>query len=223
MTRSDAESWTGRATGLPPLSAQDRARLDQLDPFDAPPGTVLFQPGDTVKGFVIVLSGDVDIYLTGQSGREILLYSVCPGQSCIQSTLGLLGGEAYSGEAVTRTACRLVLVPDRLFLSLMDSSPEFRSFVFSAFATRMQTMMHLLDQVAFQRIEARLARCLLERAEEGTLRATHAEIAVMIGSAREVVSRRLDALARRGIVRLDRGQVHLSDPVTLLNIADDIG
>jgi CRP/FNR family transcriptional regulator len=223
MSRPDAQSWTCSAKGLPALSKQDRALLDQLSPFSAPPGTVLFRPGETVKGFVIVLSGDVDVYLTGQTGREILLYSVCPGQSCIQSTLGLLGGEAYSGEAVTRSTCRLVLVPDQLFLSLMDSSKAFRGFVFSAFASRMQAMMHLLDQVAFQRIEARLARCLLDRAKNETLRATHAEIAVMIGSAREVVSRRLDALARRGIVRLDRGQVHLVDRDTLANIAEDIG
>lgn len=188
--------------------------------MDVPAGTILFQPGQVVKGFVIVLSGQVDVYLTGHTGREILLYSVSPGQSCIQSTLGLLGGEAYSGEAIARSASRLVLVPSALFLSLMDSSPAFRGFVFNAFAMRMQTMMHLLDRVAFQRVESRLAACLLDRARGGIMRATHAEIAVMIGSAREVVSRRLDALARRGIVSLERGAVHIRDHTTLTAIAE---
>ena len=212
-------TWTDTATGLPSLSPADRARLERLSPLDMPEGSALFHPGEAVKGFVIMLSGRVDVYLTGRSGREILLYSVEPGQSCIQSTLGLLGGDDYSGEAITRTPCRLVLVPRESFLALMNGSAGFRGFVFSAFATRMQSMMHLLDQVAFQRIESRLARCLLDRADGDVLRATHAEIAVMIGSAREVVSRRLDALARRGIVALDRGAVRLIDRASLHEIA----
>jgi CRP/FNR family transcriptional regulator len=110
-------------------------------------------------------------------------------------------------------------VPRDTFLRLMDLSDAFRHFVFAAFAQRLQSMMHLLDRVAFQRIETRLAQCLLDRATGDTLHATHAEIAVMIGSAREVVSRRLDALARRGIVTIERGTVRLIDRATLSEIA----
>ena len=84
-------------------------------------------------------------------------------------------------------------------------------------------MMHLLEKVAFQRIECRLAETLLQRAENGVLHATHAEIATMIGSAREVVSRRLDAFSRRGIVALERGNVRLLDEATLRGIADTGG
>ena len=212
-------SWTADAEGLPVLEPRATALLDRLAPMNAPAGTVLFHPGDTVKGFVIMLSGRVDVFLTGPTGREILLYAVEPGQSCIQSTLGLLGGDDYSGEAIVRRDARLVLIPRDAFLALMDTSDAFRGFVFAAFATRMQSMMHLLEKVAFQRVESRLAQCLLDRAEGGTLRATHAEIATMIGSAREVVSRRLDALERRGVLRLDRGAVHIADPETLSDIA----
>lgn len=214
--------WLSGARGLPRLEPEAAARLDRLTPMDAPAGTVLFHPGDTVRGFVIVLSGRIDVFLTGPTGREILLYAVEPGQSCIQSTLGLLGGDDYSGEAVVRRDARVVLVPRDTFLALMDSSSAFRRFVFAAFATRMQSMMHLLERVAFQRVEARLAQCLLERAENGTLYATHAEIATMIGTAREVVSRRLDALERRGLIRLDRGAVHVADAKTLAGLAADM-
>ena len=214
--------WVARAPGLPHLEPEATALLDRLTPMSAPAGMVLFHPGDTVKGFVIMLSGRVEVYLTGTSGRELLLYAIEPGQSCVQSTLGLMGGDDYSGEAVTRAPSELVLVPRETFLRLMDLSDNFRHFVFAAFAQRLQSMMHLLDRVAFQRIETRLARSLLDRAENGTLRATHAEIAVMIGSAREVVSRRLDALARRGIVALERGVVRIVDPDTLTEIAQSI-
>jgi len=212
--------WRARAEGLPPLGAAAAARLDALAPMEVPEGAVLFHPGETVKGFVIVLRGRIEVYLTGLSGREILLYEVNPGQSCVQSTLGLMGGEDYSGEAVARTACEIVLVPRDIFLRLMDDDSGFRGFVFAAFATRLQSMMHLLDRVAFQRIETRLAQCLLARAEDGRIKATHAEIAVMIGTAREVVSRRLDALARRGIVALERGVVRILDGETLADLAE---
>jgi len=211
--------WRARATGLPPLGETATA-LDALTPMDVPEGAVLFRPGETVKGFVIVLRGRIEVYLTGLSGREILLYEVNPGQSCVQSTLGLMGGEDYSGEAVARTASEIVLVPRDIFLRLMDDDPGFRGFVFAAFAARLQSMMHLLDRVAFQRIETRLAACLLARAEDGRIKATHAEIAVMIGTAREVVSRRLDALARRGIVALERGAVRILDAEALEELAE---
>lgn len=215
--------WVARAPGLPPLAPEAAALLDRLTPMTPPAGTVLFHPGETVKGFVIVLSGRIEVFLTGASGRELLLYAVEPGQSCVQSTLGLMGGDDYSGEAITRTPSELVLVPRDTFLHLMDLSDSFRHFVFAAFAQRLQSMMHLLDRVAFQRIETRLARCLLEHAGNGVLNATHAEIAVMIGSAREVVSRRLDALARRGIVTLERGLVRIRDAASLAELAQDEG
>lgn len=211
-------SWVAH-TALCALEPDTRAQLDQLKPMDAPKGMALFHPGDTVQGFVVVLSGRIDVFLTGPTGREILLYAVEPGQSCVQTTLGLLGGDEYSGEAIVRDTARLVLVPRDMFLRLMDGSDAFRAFVFTAFATRMQSMMHLLEKVAFQRVEARLAECLLARTEGQTLRATHAQIATWIGTAREVVSRRLDALERRGIVRLERGAVHLVDRATLEDIA----
>jgi CRP/FNR family transcriptional regulator len=121
---------------------------------------------------------------------------------------------------VARTESEIVLVPRETFLGLMDESPAFRGFVFAAFAARLQSMMHLLDRVAFQRVETRLAECLLARAEDGRLMGTHAEIAVKIGTAREVVSRRLDALARRGIVALERGQVRILDAQTLSELAE---
>ncbi|WP_050930915.1 Crp/Fnr family transcriptional regulator [Aestuariivita boseongensis] len=206
---------------LPGLSPDSAGPLERIAPMEVAKGTVLFNPGETVKGFVVVLSGRVEVFLTGPSGREILLYSVEPGQSCVQSTLGLMGGEEYSGEAIAATNARVVLIPKDIFLSLLDRDTGFRGFVFHAFARRLQSMMHLLERVAFQRIESRLAQVLIDRAEDGRIHATHAELAAMIGSAREVVSRRLDALARRSILRLERGSVEIRDSAALQEIARD--
>lgn len=210
--------WAGAA--LPGLDPETLSRLNALPPMHLPKGQTLFVPGEAARGFVIVLNGRVEVFLTGPTGREILLYAVEPGQSCVQSTLGLLGGEDYTGEAITATECDLVLVPKDAFMALMDSSAGFRHFVFGAFAGRMQGMMSLLERVAFQKVESRLARALLDRAQGDRVQATHQELATIIGSAREVISRRLESLAKRGLVQLDRGVVTLIDRPGLTQLAE---
>ncbi|WP_456389217.1 Crp/Fnr family transcriptional regulator [Profundibacter sp.] len=214
--------WVEDAPDLATLDAITARRLNALVPMEVPAGTVLFSPGDAVKGYVIVLQGRVSVSLTGASGREMLLYAVTPGQSCIQSTLGLMGGEDYTAEAITDEDSRVVLLPKLLFLQLLDDSPSFRTLVFAAFAGRMQTMMHLLEKIAFQRVECRLAAHLLDRATpSGQLTGTHQELATAVGSAREVISRRLEAWSRRGWVKTTRGKVEIIDPVALKSIADE--
>lgn len=211
--------WIEEAAGFERLDADARRRLERLGPVTLPRGTAVFHPGEAAKGFVIVLTGRIDVFLTGPSGRDILLYSVEPGGSCVQTTLGLLGGEDYSGEAVAVTDCRIVLIPRGMFLALMEDSVAFRSYVFAAFATRMQSMMHVLERVAFQRVESRLAAALLERAADGVVHATHQDIATAIGSAREVVSRRLEGFARAGWVTTERGSVRIADAAALRRLA----
>ncbi len=215
-------SWTREVPGLSGLAPDSARRLDALAPMDVPAGTVLFRPGDTVKGYVVVLGGRIGVHLIGPTGRDILLYDVVPGKSCIQSTLGLLGGDDYSAEAVVEQDARLVLLPRATFLDLIESDASFRGLVFAAFAERMQSMMQLLEKVAFQKVEARLAGWLLSRADAaGRIEATQQDIARSIGSAREVVSRRLDALARRGWVENERGRVTIRDREALRRIADE--
>ncbi|WP_127107429.1 Crp/Fnr family transcriptional regulator [Pararhodobacter zhoushanensis] len=210
--------WAG--TALPGLDAEDRARLDALPVQVLPDGAHLFSPGDRPQGFAMVLSGRIEVSLTGPNGREILLYAVEPGQSCIQTTLGLLGDDAYSGEAVCIGPVRVAVIPGALFHALMARSEAFRGFVFHALATRMNDMTQLLERVAFTRVEARLAGALLDLGgHEGIVEATHADLAARIGSAREVVSRRLEAMAKRGMVSTDRGRVALLDPAALRRLA----
>ncbi len=208
---------------LPGLSADHAARLAALPARDVPKGTVLFRAGEAANGFAVVLHGRIDVNLTGPSGREILLYAVEPGQSCVQTTLGLLGGEAYTGEAITATAVQLTVIPKPLFLDLMQEDAGFRSFVLASFARRMNDLTRLLERVAFGRIECRLAAELLELQNDGVVVATHAELAARIGSAREVVTRRIDGFARQGWVSTERGEVHLRDMPALRRLAASLG
>ncbi len=202
------------------LAPESRAPLAALPRHDLARGTVLFRPGDAAQGFVVVLSGRVEVRLTAASGREVLLYAVEPGESCIQTTLGLMGDEAYSGEAVAATAAHLVLIPKALFLTLMDRDGAFRRFVLRAFGQRMAELTRVLEQVAFGRVEVRLAQALLDLAVGDLAEITQAELAARIGTAREVVTRRLEQFARHGWTRNERGHVRLTDLNALRALAD---
>lgn len=201
------------------LKAETRAELAGLQSRVLPRGLDLFSKGDRAQAFPMVLSGRIEVCLTGPSGREILLYAVEAGQSCIQTTLGLLGDEPYSGTAATVTETEVVRIPKPMFLRLMDSDPAFRAFVLRSFGQRMADLTRLLESVAFGRIDERLAQVLLALAEDEVVRATQAEIAARIGSAREVVSRKLDAFSKAGWVVRDRGEVHLRDLTALRRAA----
>ncbi len=215
--------WVESAPDLADLDSKTAARLNEIIPMQVPAGTVLFSPGDAVKGYVIVLKGRVSVSLTGTTGREILLYSVTPGQSCIQSTLGLMGGEDYTAEAVSQENSTLILLHKSLFLNLINDSKAFRNLVFSTFSRHMQTMMHLLERVAFQRVECRLASYMLDRADQdGLLFATQQELASAVGSAREVISRKLDVWSHQGWVKTMRGKVQILDKSALLALTNDL-
>ena len=205
-------TWTNQVGGL---SQEAARRLQALPEQSVPKGAVLFRAGDAAQGFVVVLQGRIEVHLTGPSGREILLYSVEPGQSCVQTTLGLMADEPYSGEAFAATEAKVVMIPRPVFLQLMESEAAFRGFVLTALGRRMQDVTRLLEQVAFATIESRLAAALLDMAEADQVQATQAELAARIGSAREVVTRRLDAFQRAGWVETDRGTVRITDRLAL--------
>lgn len=205
------------------IAPHHQARLSALPPIDIPKGTVLFRPGESATGFALVLHGRVEVNLTGPSGREIMLYAVEPGQSCVQTTLGLLGGEAYTGEAITVSDAQVISIPKPMFLEMMDHDAGFRSFVMTSFARRMHDITRLLERVAFGRVEARLAAELLMLAREAKVSATHAELAARIGTAREVVTRRLDGFTREGWVAVERGEIRVLNMDALRQLAASLG
>lgn len=216
-------NWARELPDLAGLAPESLAALDRLAPVDVPAGAILFRPGDSVKGYVIGLSGRIGVHLVGATGREILLYEVTPGTSCVQSTLGLLGGEDYTAEAVAEEPTRAVILPRALFLDLIDRDPAFRRLVFGALARRMQSTMQMLERVAFLSVEARLADYLLAHVDrDGRLAATQQEIAAAIGTAREVVSRRLDTMRKRGWLDHGRGTITVTDREALRRISQAV-
>ena len=190
--------------------------------IEIPAGQVLFRPGQDCPGFVVVHKGTVRVMLTGESGREIVLYRVQPGDICLQTFSALVHGTPYSAEGLAETDLEIEILPPAEFQARVIQDPAFRARVFGAVADRFEDLERLVEDVALTGIPARLARALLRLGgEDGRVVARHEELASEIGSAREVVSRQLAAFARGGLIVLGRGEVRLVSPAGLKVLAGD--
>jgi len=216
----EQKSWIDAFSPLASLEPFARREIETISAVVIPKGAVLFAPGTPCTGFAIVLEGCIRVGLTAANGRALTLYRVVSGETCIQTTLCLLGENTYSTEGRAETSLRLVLVPASLFRRLLRDSQSFSHFVFASFAARLADMTRIIETAAFARLDARLAATLLARAGEGdTAAATHQNLADDIGAAREAVSRQLAAFQKADLVRLSREVVTLIDKRALADLA----
>lgn len=205
------------------LDPATRAVLERESlPVQAPPGTVLFRPGDPCKGFLMLRQGRVRVDLVAEDGHALLLYRVAPGEACAITTSCLFAGEAYSAEGRAETAIEGMLLPGGRFAAMVADLPGFRAFVMAGFAARLAALMGRIEELSFRSVDRRLAAWLLAQ-PGGQASATQEAIGVEIGTAREVVSRRLAALAKAGLLRVERGAVTVLDRAGLASLRDGDG
>jgi len=207
------DAWLDRFPDLAALEPAPRRRLAAAArPVTLPAGATVFHDGDACSNYLLVLDGSVRVQKVSSSGREITLYRVGDGQSCILTTTCLLAGQRYPAEGVTETEVRAVVIGNPLFQTLVAESAAFRQFVFAVYARRISDLIVLVEEVAFGRMDLRLAARLRDSADpDGVVVATHQELAAELGTAREVVSRLLKDLEHRGLVALHRGRIELRD------------
>lgn len=206
---------------FPVFAAMPAARLDELlndAPLrQVPAGTVLFEPHMPCSGFPLVLDGSVRVVKGSTGGREILLYRVSPGEGCILSGGCLLGHTDYAARGIAEGEVTLLVISPTQFQDLILQFPPFRRFVFDMYGARLAEVMELIDEVAFRKLDSRLARLLVQRGP--ALHATHQNLADELGSVRVFVSRLLRSFEERGWVRLERECVHVTDPKALLEFS----
>jgi len=214
------EQLTEKIPELAKLAGADRdLMIANAQSIELPAGSRVFQTGAPCGAFVMVLDGSVRVQMIAENGREIVLYRVESGQTCILTTACLLANESYSAEAVTESPTSAVALPAGCFQTLLAQSQPFRDFVFSNYGQRISSLVLLVEEVAFRRIDTRLALFLVERQDaDGDLKRTHNELAVELGSAREVISRQLKEFERRGWITLLRGHVKICNAGALENL-----
>ena len=200
---------------LPAAAAEEIVRSAALR--QAPAGTILFEAASPCTGFPMLLEGSVRVVKSAPNGREVQLYRITPGESCLLSSSCLLGGSAYSATGIAETAVTLLALPPALFHRLLAEHKPFRDYVFGLFSERLADLMSLVEAVAFHKLDQRLAALLLGKGE--LVRATHQSLADELGSVREMVSRLLANFQDRGWVALGREQIRITDAAALRRLA----
>ena len=183
-------------------------------------GTAVFGPDNIPDSLFFLYEGRIVVSQTSLSGREIVLYRVDAGESCVLTTACMLAEEAYNAEGVAETDIIAVILPKIAFDRLAAEQPAFRNFVFAAYSRRLIDLLRVVDDVAFGRIDVRLAERLLVLADNAqTIKTTHQDLANELGTAREVISRMLNDFQKRGLVKQSRGLIELLDPTKLRALA----
>jgi CRP/FNR family transcriptional regulator len=186
-----------------------------------PAGAVVFGPGQPPQNYLLLINGTVRVHQLSENGREIVLYRVLAGESCAMTTACLIGDDVYQAEGVAETPVEAVVLPREAFDEAISKSPEFRRFVFAALSSRMTHLFKLIEEVAFSRIDVRLAQRLLELAGDGDrVVMTHQQLASELGTAREVISRQLTEFQRRGLLATARGELTLLNRAALRRLAN---
>lgn len=174
-----------------------------------PAGSRIYAEGDACGAIAFVLSGEIRVFKVGQTGREITLYEIGPGETCILNASCILSGMTYPAHASALSIVEVVLVPSAHFRRLVDEHEQMRDFVFALLSRRLSGVMELVEEVAFGRMDERLKDYLVERSGDNRLETTHQKIANDLGTSREVVSRLLKDMERRGEVSLSRNAITL--------------
>lgn len=196
--------------------ALDRA-IERSELVDLKAGTQLFAEGALCRQFPLVIAGSIRVAKCGE-GRELQLYRVTPGESCVLTSSCLVGGSTYPADGVVESDVRMLVLPKSVFEELMASHAPFRQYVFGLFAERLADLMGLVEAIAFHRLDRRIAAALLGRGRR--IEMTHQQLADEVGSVREIVTRVLRGFADLGLVRLGRGSIELLDASGLRRVAE---
>lgn len=218
---AETDDWIDRFDGLSKLEPGLRNVLTtRSHVVRLPADSVIFGPGKSPDNLLLLLQGTVRVQQLAESGREVVLYRVTAGESCVLTTACMLAYEDHAAEGIAETEIVAAAIPRGVFDELVASSKEFRNFVFRAYSRRITDLFHVIEDIAFRRMDIRLAQKIIERADTGVLKATHAQLAAELGTAREVISRQLAEFQRRGWIAQSRGVIEIRDCDGLRGLAE---
>jgi len=185
-----------------------------------PAGQIVLLEGAASSVLYVVQSGRVKLFKTSPRGREQVLRLLRPGEMFNEVAVFDEGPNPASAQAIED--CRLFLLRRRDLLRFMAERPGIALAVTRSFAGRLREALELVEDLAFRGVSSRLAKVLLDDQTEAGTRApwlTQELLAAMAGSRREVVGRALKTLRQDGIIRLERGRIHVRDRAALQRLA----
>lgn len=174
------------------------------------PGEMILGQGDKVAVIPLLMSGRIKVIKEDGSGREILVYYIEPGESCVLSLSSLLSFSKSKITAISEGKTEVLILPGNLTMQWMREYNEWMQFVFGLFDRRLSDVMTLIEAIAFQKADERLWKHLQKKAAlspQKEIFATHQDLALELGTVREVISRLLKGLEKSGKVILSRGKI----------------
>jgi CRP/FNR family transcriptional regulator len=177
-----------------------------------PAGRDVFLEGDRADAIALLISGAVRVYKIGETGREITLYCFGLGESCILTANAILSQRSFPAIATVEEDAEAVMIPADVFRDWVSTYDLWRDFVFDLLSDRLSTVIAVIEEVVFQRMDRRVASWLLSKVQaQNPVRTTHQEIAADLGSSREVISRILDDFSKTGLIESRRGVIEVLD------------
>ncbi|MCB9133924.1 MAG: Crp/Fnr family transcriptional regulator [Anaerolineales bacterium] len=177
-----------------------------------PAGKDVFVEGDRADAIALLMSGEVRVYKIGENGREITLSRFGFGGSCVLTANAILSDQSFPAIATVVHDAEAVMIPAETFRKWVNRYELWREFVFELMSQRLLNVIEIVDEVAFRRLDMRIAAFLLARGRrQNPIRITHQEIAAELGSSREVISRMLDEFGKQGFIETARGVVEVVD------------
>ena len=177
--------------------------------------------GSKCSGIPLVLEGRARVYKLSESGREITLYRVEPGDSCILTASCIMSDVEFPAFVATETEVEAIVIPPAILHRWVSQYEVWSVFLWGLLASRFSEVLSLVEEVAFQRVDKRTAEYLLQSAgADGKIKKTHQDIAADIGTSREVISRILKEFEHKGLITLSRGEIHAENLDELRRAAD---
>ena len=187
--------------------------MNNAGTINMPANSIAFHQGDACSNYLLILSGSIKVMTRAENGREIVLYRLGDGDSCVLTTSCLFGNARYPAEGISETDVTALAIPAARFNQAIEHSKAFREFVFNSFSSHLSS---LVEEVTFGKLDIRLARHLLNASTgNAVLEITHQQLATDLGSAREVISRLLKDFESRGWLILSRGNIKILDKQSL--------
>jgi CRP/FNR family transcriptional regulator len=186
--------------------------MQQAVKASLPAGATVCHQGNVCQQLPILLSGQARVYKLSESGKEITLYRIAPGESCVLTASCIMSNLSFPAIAETEEDVEALLIPSNTVADWFEEYPAWRQFVFEMISRRLSSILTVIEEVAFQRMDSRLANYLANNVNnENCIKTTHQHIADELGTAREVVTRLLKDLEADRKIELKRGLIRILD------------
>lgn len=175
-------------------------------------GETVLHENAFIQVIPIVLKGALRVIRTDEAGKEILLYYIRPGESCIMSFLGGIHYETSKVNAVAEEDSEILLIPVAKAGEWVKEFPEWTDFIFKLYHKRFEELLTVVNAIAFQKLDDRVLHLLKQKSalfSSKVIKITHQQLADELGSTREVISRIVKQMEHEGIVKLSRNKIAL--------------